>query len=171
MFVRGISPSAHDRFVKLPARQLEVKPTAPVEAAPLPPSLPEGGPQSESALIQSLQQRIAELEARLDNREPNRLFIRNVIKAVCDYYEISRDEILSRRRSQYIVRPRQIAIYLARTLTRASLPEIGTKLGGLDHTTCLHAVRKVEELMASDPQIFETVEFLKKKLYVDMAVA
>lgn len=166
--IRTANVNAHNKFVKLPNRQSGVSDMARA------PSLREGAPQPESALVQSLRRRIAELEsllARPERPEPNRVFIRNVIKVVCDYYDLSRDEILSRRRSLYIVRPRQIAIYLARKLTKSSLPEIGNKFGGLDHTTCLHATRKVEELVESDPEIFEAIEFLKNKLSVEESLA
>jgi chromosomal replication initiator protein len=70
-------------------------------------------------------------------------------------------ELLSSRRLAKIVRPRQIGFYLARKLTSRSLPEIGRRFGGKDHTTILHACKKVEERMAKDPQLAETVRHLE----------
>ena len=66
------------------------------------------------------------------------------------HYNVSKHDLLSARRTRAIVRPRQIAMYLAKTMTPRSFPEIGKRFGGRDHTTVLHAVRKVEELAAAD---------------------
>lgn len=71
-----------------------------------------------------------------------------IVGAVCEKYKVSRAELSSSRRPAYIVRPRQIAMYLARNLTLLSLPQIGRALGGKDHTTCLFGVRKITKLRA-----------------------
>ena len=63
-----------------------------------------------------------------------------------------------------MVRPRQIAMYLAKTLTLRSLPEIGRRFGGRDHTTVLHAVRKIEGLVGSDTALSDEIELLKRQL-------
>ena len=68
------------------------------------------------------------------------------------------------RRTANVVRPRQVAMYLAKTLTLRSLPEIGRRFGGRDHTTVLHAVRKIEALVSRDVALSEEVESLKRQL-------
>src|SRR5690606_7018788 len=77
------------------------------------------------------------------NREPKRAKIEDIQKLVASRYNVSRSDILSARRPAAVVRPRQIAMYLSRVLTLRSLPEIGRRFGGRDHTTVLHAVRKI----------------------------
>jgi hypothetical protein len=75
-------------------------------------------------------------------------------------------ELKSASRRAHIVRPRQIAMYLVHVLTLRSLPEIGRRFGGRDHTTVLHAVRKIEGLIESTPHLAETVEDLKQKVTI-----
>ncbi len=70
----------------------------------------------------------------------------------------------SARRARNVARPRQVAMYLSKLLTARSLPEIGRKFGGRDHTTVMHAIRKVEELMGDDAQIAQDVEFVRRAL-------
>jgi chromosomal replication initiator protein len=77
---------------------------------------------------------------------------------------VSRADILSSRRSASVVKPRQIAMYLAKILTLRSLPEIGRRFGGRDHTTVLHAVRKIEGAVEADVSLREDVELLKRML-------
>jgi chromosomal replication initiator protein len=72
--------------------------------------------------------------------------------------------LLSSRRTANVVRPRQIAMYLAKTLTLRSLPEIGRRFGGRDHTTVLHAVRKIESLIGTDNGLAAEIEVLKSQL-------
>ena len=76
-------------------------------------------------------------------------------------YNVSRADLLSSRRTANVVRPRQIAMYLAKTLTLRSLPEIGRRFGGRDHTTVLHAVRKIENLVGNDNVLAEEIELLE----------
>jgi chromosomal replication initiator protein len=71
---------------------------------------------------------------------------------------------LSSRRTANVVRPRQVAMYLAKQLTLRSLPEIGRRFGGRDHTTVLHAVRKIENLVHTDTSLAEEIEILKRQL-------
>jgi chromosomal replication initiator protein len=77
---------------------------------------------------------------------------------------VSRSDLLSARRTANVVRPRQIAMYLAKTLTLRSLPEIGRRFGGRDHTTVLHAVRKIESLIGNDTTLAAEIEVLKGQL-------
>ncbi len=97
-------------------------------------------------------------------REPKRVKIEDIQKLVANHYSISRADILSSRRTATVVRPRQIAMYLSKALTLRSLPEIGRRFGGRDHTTVLHAVRKIEHLCNSEPSLAEEVELFKRLL-------
>jgi chromosomal replication initiator protein len=73
-------------------------------------------------------------------------------------------DLVSARRARAVARPRQVAMYLSKTLTSKSLPEIGRGFGGRDHTTVIHAVKKIEELRATDPQLAEDIELLRRML-------
>jgi chromosomal replication initiator protein len=83
---------------------------------------------------------------------------------VAAHYGVRVSEMFSARRARNIARPRQIAMYLAKNLTSLSYPEIGRQFGGRDHTTVMHAVRTVENLMKSDAQLNEDVELIKSIL-------
>lgn len=96
--------------------------------------------------------------------EPKRVKIEDIQKIVAQHYNVSRSDILSSRRTATVVRPRQIAMYLAKTMTLRSLPEIGRRFGGRDHTTVLHAVRKIEGLVGQDMALNEELEMLKRRL-------
>ena len=97
-------------------------------------------------------------------RETRRVHIDDILKIVSRHFKIARNEILSPRRSRDVVRPRQIAMYLAKSLTSRSLPEIGRRFGGRDHTTVLHSVRKVQQLMNDDGDLQQEIERLKRML-------
>ena len=97
-------------------------------------------------------------------REPKRVKIEDIQKLVASHYNVSRADILSSRRTATVVRPRQIAMYLSKALTPRSLPEIGRRFGGRDHTTVLHAVRKIEALCGKETTLAEEVELLKRLL-------
>lgn len=79
--------------------------------------------------------------------------ISDIQRVVARQYDVTRDDILSSRRTTVVVRPRQVAMYLAKMLTLHSLPQIGRRFGNRDHTTCLHAVRKIGSLIQSDPDL------------------
>src|SRR5205807_9619753 len=95
---------------------------------------------------------MAEREIRdlIRPQEPRRIKIEEIQRIVARQYNVSRADLLSSRRTANVVRPRQVAMYLAKTLTLRSLPEIGRRFGGRDHTTVLHAVRKIENLVHND---------------------
>jgi chromosomal replication initiator protein len=93
-----------------------------------------------------------------------RVTIEEIQKAVVEHYSIRMADMTSARRSRAVARPRQVAMYLAKQLTPRSLPEIGKKFGGRDHTTVMHAVRQIERLSTEDRGIAEDVESLKRKL-------
>jgi chromosomal replication initiator protein len=97
-------------------------------------------------------------------QEPKRVKIEDIQRVVARQYNVSRADLLSSRRTANVVRPRQIAMYLAKTLTLRSLPEIGRRFGGRDHTTVLHAVRKIESLVDNDNVLAEEIELLKRLL-------
>ena len=86
----------------------------------------------------------------IQNRQ---ISIENIQKTVADYYKIKTIEMYSKKRSRIVVRPRQMAMALAKELTPLSLPDIGESFGGRDHTTVLHGYRKIMELRLSDPII------------------
>jgi chromosomal replication initiator protein len=90
--------------------------------------------------------------------------IDEIQKRVAEHFNVKTAEMTSARRARVVARPRQVAMYLAKQLTPRSLPEIGRKFGGRDHTTVMHAVRKVEELTASDRGFAEDVELLRRML-------
>jgi chromosomal replication initiator protein len=109
---------------------------------------------------------MAEREVRdlIRPQEPRRVKIEDIQRVVARQYNVSRADLLSSRRTANVVRPRQVAMYLAKTLTLRSLPEIGRRFGGRDHTTVLHAVRKIENLVSKDLSLAEEIEILKRQL-------
>lgn len=93
-----------------------------------------------------------------------RISIDQIQKRVAEHYNIKLSEMHSSRRARAVARPRQVAMYLSKQLTSRSLPEIGRKFGGRDHTTVMYAVRKVEELCAGDATFREDVDLLRRLL-------
>jgi chromosomal replication initiator protein len=93
-----------------------------------------------------------------------RVTIEEIQKRVAEHYNIKFTEMHSARRARSVARPRQVAMYLAKQLTQRSLPEIGRKFGGRDHTTVMHAVKKVDELRQRDAGFAEDVELLRRML-------
>ncbi len=90
--------------------------------------------------------------------------IDNIQTIVCKYFKISKNEMLSSRRSRYLVRPRQTAIYLAKMLTSKSLPEIGRCFSNRDHTTVIHSVKTIEKLRKEDNELNLKIDTLKNKI-------
>jgi chromosomal replication initiator protein len=109
---------------------------------------------------------VAEREVKdlIRPQEPRRVKIEDIQRVVARQYNVSRSDLLSSRRTANVVRPRQVAMYLAKTLTLRSLPEIGRRFGGRDHTTVLHAVRKIENLIGNDTSLADEIEALKRML-------
>jgi chromosomal replication initiator protein len=93
-----------------------------------------------------------------------RVSIEEIQRRVAEHFNIKLADMQSPRRARTVARPRQIAMYLAKQLTTRSLPEIGRKFGGRDHTTVMHAVKKVEELCAGDSGFAEDVDLLRRML-------
>ncbi|MEL6795011.1 MAG: helix-turn-helix domain-containing protein, partial [Pseudomonadota bacterium] len=90
--------------------------------------------------------------------------IEEIMRKVSEHYNLRLSDMKSARRARAVARPRQIAMYLAKMLTSKSLPEIGRQFGGRDHTTVMHAVKRVESLSDTDSQIAEDVELLRRML-------
>jgi chromosomal replication initiator protein len=115
----------------------------------------------EPVTIENAEQIVRDL---MRGAEPRRVRIDDILRTVSKHYGVNRGDLLSGRRNRSIVRPRQIGMYLAKLLTSRSLPEIGRRFGNRDHTTVLHAIRKIEQLMSDDNQLREEIELLKRLL-------
>ncbi len=98
------------------------------------------------------------------NINENKVTIDLIQTIVCKFFKISKNEMLSSRRSRYLVRPRQAAIYLTKILTSKSLPEIGREFSNRDHTTIIHSVKTIEKLKEKDPDMVDNIEKLKNKI-------
>ena len=93
-----------------------------------------------------------------------RVTVDDIQKAASEHFGLKQADLISERRTRAVARPRQAAMWLAKQLTTRSLPDIGRRFGGRDHTTVLHAVRRIEELRAGDPQLARDLEVLIRKL-------
>ena len=98
------------------------------------------------------------------NLSENKVTIDIIQTLVCKFFKISKNEMLSSRRSRYLVRPRQTAIYLTKILTSKSLPEIGREFSNRDHTTIIHSVKTIEKLKENDPEMVENINKLKNQI-------
>ena len=98
------------------------------------------------------------------NLTENKVSIDLIQTTVCKFFKISKNEMLSSRRSRYLVRPRQTAIYLTKILTSKSLPEIGREFSNRDHTTIIHSVKTIEKLKENDPEVVDNINKLKNQI-------
>ena len=98
------------------------------------------------------------------NLPENKVTIDLIQSTVCKFYKISKNEMLSSRRSRYLVRPRQTAIYLTKILTSKSLPEIGREFSNRDHTTIIHSVKTIEKLKKDDLELNSNIDILKNQI-------
>ena len=98
------------------------------------------------------------------NINDTKINIDNIQTLVCKYFKISKNEMLSSRRSRYLVRPRQVAIYLSKILTTKSLPEIGREFSNRDHTTIIHSVKTIEKLKNENGEISSGINNLKNQI-------
>jgi chromosomal replication initiator protein len=96
--------------------------------------------------------------------EPRRIKIEDILRIVSRHFAVSKQDILSQRRHRSVVRPRQIGMYLAKHLTQRSLPEIGRRFGDRDHTTVLHAIRKIDKECGENPRLKDEIDELKRQL-------
>ncbi len=104
------------------------------------------------------------LRPHLRGGSEKRVTVDDIQKATAEHFGLKQVDLVSERRNRAIARPRQAAMWLAKQLTTRSLPDIGRRFGGRDHTTVLHAVRRIEELKAADPQLTQDLEALVRKL-------
>jgi chromosomal replication initiator protein len=111
------------------------------------------------ATLESCQSLLQDL---LRSGPEKRVTIDEIQRRVAEHYGIRLSDMTSARRARAVARPRQVAMYLAKQLTPRSLPEIGKKFGGRDHTTVMHAVRRIEELKSADPVMADDVELLRR---------
>ena len=95
------------------------------------------------------------------NISENNITIDRIQTIVCKFFKISKNEMLSSRRSRYLVRPRQTAIYLTKILTTKSLPEIGREFSNRDHTTIIHSVKTIEKLKEKNSDMNENINKLR----------
>ncbi len=93
-----------------------------------------------------------------------RVSVEDIQRKVADYFNLRLSDLLSVRRARSVARPRQVAMYLAKQITSRSLPEIGRKFGGRDHTTVMHAVRRIEELRELDAELDEAISHIRRTL-------
>jgi chromosomal replication initiator protein len=93
-----------------------------------------------------------------------RVTVDDIQKATAEHFGLKQSDLLCERRTRALARPRQAAMWLAKQLTTRSLPDIGRRFGGRDHTTVLHAVRRIEALRPTDPQLTQDLETLMRKL-------
>ena len=98
------------------------------------------------------------------NLTENKVTIDQIQTLVCKFFKISKNEMLSSRRSRYLVRPRQTAIYLTKILTSKSLPEIGREFSNRDHTTIIHSVKTIEKLRETSPEMVQNINKLKNQI-------
>ncbi len=115
---------------------------------------------SQEITLESTQEVLQDLLRAHDRR----ITIDEIQRKVAEHFNLRLTDMHSSRRARNVARPRQIAMYLAKQLTSRSLPEIGRKFGGRDHTTVMHAVRKVEELIDADAQIAQDTDVIRRAL-------
>lgn len=109
---------------------------------------------------------VGDVLADLLRAHERRLSIDEIQRRVATYYNLRSQDMVSPRRAREVARPRQLAMYLAKVLTNKSLPDIGRSFGGRDHTTVMHAVSKIEDLMKTDATLASDVETLRRQLTV-----
>ncbi len=110
--------------------------------------------------IDTVEEALGELPVRSEKR----VTVDDIQKAVAHYFDITVEDLRSKRRTKTVVRPRHIAMYLAKTLTTRSLPDIGRRFGGRDHSTVIHAVNKITDQLSSDAVLSEDIEALRRRL-------
>ena len=98
------------------------------------------------------------------NLDENNVTIDLIQTVVCKFFKISKNEMLSSRRSRYLVRPRQTAIYLTKILTSKSLPEIGREFSNRDHTTIIHSIKTIEKIKEENLEMMENINNLKSQI-------
>lgn len=110
--------------------------------------------------METVEEALGELPVKAERR----ITVDDIQKMTASYFSITVDDLISKRRTKAVVRPRHIAMYLAKTMTTRSLPDIGRRFGGRDHSTVIHAVNKITETLTSDAVLAEDVEALRRRL-------
>lgn len=110
--------------------------------------------------METVEEALGELPVKAERR----ITVDDIQKLAASYFSITVDDLISKRRTKAVVRPRHIAMYLAKTMTTRSLPDIGRRFGGRDHSTVIHAVNKITETLTSDAVLAEDVEALRRRL-------
>ena len=105
-----------------------------------------------------------ELQNMINPDKPQEITLQMIVEIVCDHFQISMDQILSKSRTNEIARPRMIAMYLAKTMTGSSQDAIGAFLGGRDHSTVIHGIKKVEAEIQNNETMKNQIEVIKKKI-------
>jgi chromosomal replication initiator protein len=119
------------------------------------------GPRLAQLSIEDAQ---ALLHPNLKGGVERRITVDEIQKVTADHFGLKQADLLSERRTRAVARPRQIAMHICKQLTTRSYPDIGRRFGGRDHTTVLHAVKKIDELIAADEQIARDVDALMRRL-------
>ena len=115
-----------------------------------------------SITLESVQETLSDSRYMMGQR----LTVDRIQRAVCEIFSVTPTDMVSKRRARVIARPRQVAMYLCKKLTKRSLPDIGRRFGGRDHTTVMHAVKRIDQLRADDASFnaqIEAVETLLKR--------
>ena len=105
-----------------------------------------------------------ELQNMISPDKPQEITLQLIVEIVCDHFQISMDQILSKSRTNEIAKPRMIAMYLAKTMTGASQDAIGSFLGGRDHSTVIHGIKRVESEIQNNETMKNQIEVIKKKI-------
>ena len=100
----------------------------------------------------------------ISTQQATRITIPLIQQAVAEYFNLTVEDLKSKRRTQNIALPRQIAMYLSRELTESSLPKIGDEFGGRDHTTVMHGCDRIKEFMGTDPKVNQAIKDLTQQL-------
>ncbi len=153
------------RLERLAAAAVPEVVTEVVVSSPAPVSKPKTGEELIAEWTERQKERFKEpwfsIVDEISERAQQRVNVLKIQMATARYYNVSRADILSHRRTNNVVKPRQIAMYLCKVLTMKSLPEIGRMFDGRDHTTILHAVKKIESLIAKDAVLASEVGSIK----------
>lgn len=150
-----------------PARARTItKPAKALESIPPPIPAPERETPSTGGCLafRDYCEATKELDMPIVHDGPKRIWIESIIRATAEHFGISISDIKSHRRPRVISIPRQVCFYLCRKLTTRSLPEIGSLMGGKDHTVVIHGCRKTEARMLVDPVIADAIEMITARL-------
>lgn len=151
----------HQRRLRFEAAAVAPKPDAPVIQAEVVNTEPDV-PSVPTVTSQQIEEAWSIFERMgFDGLHPS---VASITREVCRYFLVEKTDLISARRTKNLVVPRQVAMYLCKILTRKSLPEIGRRFGDRDHTTVLHAVRKMEYLVSRNDEVSKIISDIRSKL-------